>query len=452
MVIVGASLAGLRAAEELRHRGCTGSITVIGDEDVAPYDRPPLSKAMLTAGAAPAVPYLPHARALDIEWMLGARAVALDLAAGSVHLADGRDVGFDRLLIATGRRARTWPVPSEAGLDGVLTLRTLQDAAGLRERLLQSPRHVVIIGAGFIGSEVASSCRDLGLEVSVIARGSCPLDGALGESVGNWAAALYERNGVDLHSFSSVERIHGDEKGRVNGVFQRDGAFLPADLVVVATGSVPNVDWLSDSGLDIDGGVAVDSSLHALTVDGEPCPNVVAAGDVARWAHPLYRDRLLTIEHWGNAVEQARHAARSMLGETDPARPFVEVPRFWSTMFGVNIKSVGVPSLADEVALVQGSPANLRGVYVYGREGRCVAGVSFDAPRELAAWEARIVSGEAFPPHGAVPDWGSAKPPGPVPARFPVRGTTRPQRADGATSATMAAGRSEGAPVGAAER
>ncbi|GAA1847043.1 NAD(P)/FAD-dependent oxidoreductase [Brevibacterium marinum] len=452
MVVVGGSLAGLRAAEELRHRGFAGSVTVIGDEETAPYDRPPLSKAMLTAGEAPAVPYLAHAEALDVEWMLGVRVVALDLAAGRVHLADGRDVGFDRVLVATGRRARAWPVAAEATLDGVLTLRTLEDAVDLRERLLQSPRRVVIIGAGFIGSEVASSCRELGLEVSVVARGFCPLDGALGQSVGAWAAELYARHGVDLHAASSVESIRGDAHGYVSGVQLSDGGFLTADLVVIATGSVPNVDWLESSGLDVDGGVAVDGALRALTMNGVPCPNVFAAGDVARWGHPFYRNQLLAIEHWGNALEQGRYAARSMISEAGPAEPFIEIPRFWSTMFGANIKSVGVPSFADEVMLVQGSPANLRGVFLYGREGRCVAGVSFDAPRELATWEPRIVSGEAFPPQGTVPDWGRAAPPEPVPARFPLRGTTRPQCADGATSATLAAsGHPEGAPVGATE-
>lgn len=448
MVVVGGSLAGLRAAEELRQRGYTGSITVIGGEEIGPYDRPPLSKAMLTAESAPATPYLAHAGALDIEWMLGVRADALDRTAGRIHLADGRDVDFDRLLIATGRRARSWPVPTEAALDGVLTLRTLQDAADLRERLLRSPRRVVIIGAGFIGSEVASSCRELGLEVSVVARGSCPLDGALGENVGAWATTLYERHGVDLHALNSVERIHGDEDGSVNGVELSDGEYLTADVVVVATGSVPNVDWLNGSGLDVDDGVAVDGFLRALTVDGDPCQNVFAAGDVTRWGHPFYRDRLMAIEHWGNALEQGRYAARSMIGEADPARPFTEIPRFWSTMFGVNIKSVGVPSFADEVVLVQGSPTHLRGVYLYGQEGRCVAGVSFDAPRELATWEPRIVSGEAFPPQGTVPDWGRAAPPTAVPARSPVRGTTRPQRADGAAGATLTArGQLEGVSV-----
>lgn len=452
MVIVGASLAGLRAAEELRSRGYGGLITVIGEEEIGPYDRPPLSKAVLTAEQEPAVPYLAHAQALDVDWMLGVRAVALDPAVGAVHCDDGQDVDFDRLLIATGRRARAWPAATEAALHGVLTLRTLADAGDLRERLLRSPRRVVIIGAGFIGSEVASSCRELGLDVSVVARGVCPLDGALGESAGAWATQLYARHGVDLHAAAGVASIHGDAHGCVDGVVLSGGEFLTADLVVVATGSVPNVDWLCGSGLDVDGGVAVDGSLRALTVEGDPCANVFAAGDVARWGHPFYRDRLLSIEHWGNALEQGRYAARSMLGETGPAEPFTEIPRFWSTMFGVNIKSVGVPSFADEVMLVQGSPADLRGVFLYGRQGRCVAGVSFDAPRELATWEPRIASGEVFPPLGTVPDWRRTTAPEPVPARFPVRGTTRPQRADGATSATLAARSwTDGAAVGVRE-
>lgn len=440
LVVVGGSLAGLRAVEELRHSGCTGPVTVIGDEAIEPYDRPPLSKAMLTADTAPATPYLPRADGLDVDWVLGVPAVSLDVTARRVGLADGREAAFDRLLIATGRSARSWPVAAEAALDGVLTLRTLDDATDLRERLRRSPRRVVIIGAGFIGSEVASCCRELGLAVSVIARGACPLDGALGESVGAWATTLYERHGVDLRASSRVERIRGDDDGRVRGVELSDGTVLDADLVVVATGSVANVDWLAGSGLDVDGGVGVDGSLRALTRGGDACADVFAAGDVVRWAHPRYRERRLAIEHWGNAVEQGRFAARSMLGTVDPSSPFEEIPRFWSTMFGVSIKSVGVPSFADEVVLAQGSPAGPRGVHVYGRDGRCVAAVAFDAPRELAVWEPHIVSGEAFPPLGLIPRRGRSEPPRPEPARFPARRTTRPRSADGASSATLAAG------------
>jgi NADPH-dependent 2,4-dienoyl-CoA reductase/sulfur reductase-like enzyme len=437
IAIVGASLAGLRAAEELRLQGYRGTVTIIGDEPFEPYDRPPISKSMLTGDRPISVPYLPRTDELDIDWMLGSAAVELDPVGRTIRLADDREVNFDRALIATGRRARPWADPTETDLDGVVVLRTLEDGATLRDRLLQRPRRVVIIGAGFIGSEVASSCRELGLAVSVIARGSTPLDGALGASVGAWATELYRRAGVDLHSATTVESIEGDDHGRAVGVRLSGGERLTADVVVVATGSEPNVEWLDGSGLDIRGGVAVDGRLRALRNDGTACRDVFAAGDVARWGHPLYRDRLLSIEHWGNALEQGRFAARSMLHDADDAPTFSEIPRFWSTMFGSAVKSVGVPSLADEVVLVQGSPDILRGVYIYGRDGRCVAGVSFDAPRELAAWEAVVVAGESFPPQHAVPDWGGGMPPAPMAARFPERRTTRPQPADGAADAVL---------------
>lgn len=435
IVIVGASLAGIRAAERLRLLGHTGRLTIVGDETLPPYDRPPLSKSMLTRSGSP-VPYLATGADLDLDWRLGYAAASLDRSAKRVLLADGSHVEYDGLLIATGRRARPWANADESCLDGVLSLRSAADGAGLRDRLARRPARVVIVGAGFIGSEVASACRSLGLPVSVIARGQCPLDGALGESVGTVATALYERNGVDLRRETSIVSIDGDADGCVRGVELDDGTTIAAEVVVVATGSLPNVEWLEGSGLDIDGGVAVDEFLHVLDEYGVACSDVFAAGDVARWAHPLYGDRLLSIEHWGNAVEQGRHAATNILAAVP--EPFVEIPRFWSTMFGVNIKSIGVPSLGDEVVVVQGSLADRRGVAVYGRDGRVVAAVSVDAPRELEFFESMVETGEVFPPSIRVPDWARSSPPLPVPALFPARGTTRPRASDGATSGALA--------------
>lgn len=434
IVIVGASLAGLRAAERLRLLGHTGRITLVGDETLAPYDRPPLSKSMLTRSGTP-IPHLAEGPDLDLNWRLGCGAVGLDRSSKTVVLSDGSQVDYDRLLIATGRRARPWANLDESVLDGVLTLRSAVDGADLRDRLARKPSRVVIIGAGFIGSEVASACRALGLSVTVIARGLCPLDGALGASVGTVATALYEENGVDLRRETSVVSIAGDADGHARAVELDDGTTIAADVVVVATGSLPNVEWLEGSGLDIEGGVAVDEYLTVLDEHGLVCSDIFAAGDVTRWAHPLSGDRLLSIEHWGNAVEQGRHAATNILAETPQA--FVEIPRFWSTMFGVNIKSIGVPSLGDEVVVVQGSLTDRRGVAVYGREGRCVAAVSVDAPRELEFFESMVETGDVFPPRIRVPDWALSTPPLPVPARFPTRGTTRPRSSDGATSGTL---------------
>ena len=446
MLIVGASLAGLRAAEQLRALGHTGRIILLGDEAVAPYDRPPLSKSTLTGRKEASAPLLARAPELDLDLRLGIAATALDRDAKCVRLADATGVNFDQLLIATGRRARPLSDVAQASLTGVQTLRTAADAAELRALLLCGPARVVIIGAGFIGSEVASACRVLGLEVTVVARGETPLDGSLGASVGTLATELYRRNGVDLRCCAAVTEILGDSNGRVRGVELDDGARIEAQVVVVATGSLPNVEWLGGSGLDCgldesgngSAGIAVDGELRVLDHDGHPIAGIFAAGDVTRWAHPLAAGRLLSVEHWGNAVEQGRFAARSMLGMTTAGLPFVELPRFWSTMFGTSIKSLGVPSLGDEVVVVQGSIADRRGVAVYGRDGRTVAAVAFDSPRELDFFETMVTTGDTFPPRITVADWAGGEAPRPVAAKFPERNSTRPHATDGAFAGALA--------------
>jgi NADPH-dependent 2,4-dienoyl-CoA reductase/sulfur reductase-like enzyme len=206
-VIVGASLAGLRAAESLRKGGFNGRLTLIGDEPYEPYDRPPLSKQVLTVRVAPESTTLPQARGLDVEWRLGTPAVGLDLAGKRVRLADGAEVGFDRLLIATGTRARPWPNPAEAAFDGVVTLRSRDDTARLRRELSAGPRRVLVIGAGFTGSEIASACRELGLPVTVTERAATPLAGALGGAIGAFAARMQREQGVDLRCGVSVTSL-----------------------------------------------------------------------------------------------------------------------------------------------------------------------------------------------------------------------------------------------------
>ncbi|MEU9919784.1 FAD-dependent oxidoreductase [Streptomyces griseoluteus] len=419
IVIVGASLAGLRAAETLRAEGFTGSLTLIGDEPYEPYDRPPLSKAVLLGKASPRHTELPRRRPLDAEWRLGVPAAGLDLTGKRVLLADGEEVEYDRLLIATGVRARPWPVAEEAELDGVFVLRTRDDAFALTERLRAGAKRVVVIGAGFAGSEVASACREMGLEVTVAERAGAPLVGALGGVIGAVAADLHLENGVDLRTHVTVTALEGDQMGRVRSVHLSDESVVEADVVVVSLGSLRNTEWLSGSGLGAGPrGIASDAGCRAFDFRGIVTDDVFVAGDVARSPHALFGYQFLSLEHWGNAVAQAETAAHNMICPASDRRPHMWMPAFWSSQFGVNIKSVGVPPMGDELMIIQGSTDERRFVGVYGYQGRIVAGVTFDNARWLEYCQRQIEQGAPFPVEYPTVD---RRPEGrkPVPADFP---------------------------------
>jgi NADPH-dependent 2,4-dienoyl-CoA reductase/sulfur reductase-like enzyme/ferredoxin len=418
IVIVGASLAGLRAATTLRREGFTGSLTLIGDEPHEPYDRPPLSKQVLDGWVPAQHTALPRPGELDARWMLGVPAVALDLAAKRVHLADGRRVDFDRLLIATGVRSRPWPDGAQAALDGVFVLRTRDDAAGLRQRLAAHPDRVLVIGAGFTGSEVASACRDLALPVTVVEAGPAPLVGALGRVIGAVAADIQRDNGVDLRCGVRVTELEGGPDGRLRRARLTDGSVVDADVAVVALGGIRNVEWLRGSGLAAGAfGVACDAGCRVFTIDGLVSDDVFVAGDVARFPHPLYDFQFLALEHWGNAAAQAEVAAHNMISAQTDRWPHLALPQFWSTQFDTEIKSVGVPTFADEVVITQGSVAERRFVAAYGRQGRITAAVSFDHAKWLEFYEGLIEQSAAFPPsfRGVDPPDGWR----PVPAEIP---------------------------------
>jgi len=399
IVIVGASLAGLRAAAVLRDEGFTGPLTLIGDEPYKPYDRPPLSKQVLDGLEAAEQTALPRSDTLNARWLLGVPAIGLDLAGKQVRLGDGGAVDYDRLLIATGTRARPWPNQAEAALDGVFVLRTRDDAAGLRRRLADRPRRVLVIGGGFTGSEVASACRDQDVPVTVAERGSAPLVGALGEVISAVAGDIQREHGVDLRCGVTVTGMEGDGNGRLSRAHLSDGTTIDTDVAVVALGAIRNVEWLLGSGLAVGPwGVGCDAGCRAFDANGLITDDVFAAGDVARIPHALYDYQFLAVEHWGNAVAQAEVAAHNMINAAADRWPHVPSPVFWSAQFGINIKSVGVPTYADQVVIAQGSVAARRFVAAYGYRGRVTAAVGFDQGKWLQSYQKMIDAAEPFPP------------------------------------------------------
>ncbi|MGW1025647.1 NAD(P)/FAD-dependent oxidoreductase [Streptomyces sp. NPDC002577] len=403
VVIVGASLAGLRAAETLREKGFTGSLTVVGDEPHPPYDRPPLSKQVLLGKTAATSVELPMRRDPEADWRLGVRATGLDPMEKRVLLADGGSLPFDRLLIATGTRARPWPNPDEGALDGVFTLRTIEDAGRLAERLDAGPRRVLVIGAGFTGSEIASACRERGIDVTVAERGPAPLVGALGGTLGKFAARLHRAHGVDLRTGVTVTALRGN--GRFTGADLSDGSHVEADVAVIALGAVRNTEWLADSGLAAGPrGVSCDAGCRAFDMYGIVTDDVFVAGDVARFPHPLFEYQLLSLEHWGNAVEQAEVAAHNMVNPGPRRRPHLAVPAFWSSQFGLNIKSVGVPTFSDQVVIAQGSVEEERLVAVYGYRGRITAAVTINMAKWLEHYQRLIETAAPFPPEPGAAD------------------------------------------------
>jgi NADPH-dependent 2,4-dienoyl-CoA reductase/sulfur reductase-like enzyme len=419
IVIVGASLAGVVAADTLRAEGFTGHLTLIGDEPYLPYDRPPLSKEVL-AGWFPAEhTQLPRREPLaDVEWRLGVAATGLDLRAKQVRLADGQTIEYDRLLVATGTRARPWQNPAEAKLEGVFTVRGREDAHRLRERLAAKPRRVLVIGGGFTGSEIASVCRELGLPVTLTERGAAPLVGALGGMIAERMARLQREHGVDLRCQTTVTALEGDAQGRLRRAQLSDGSALDADVAVVALGAIRNTEWLRGCGLAVGSfGIACEASCRAVDINAIVVDDVFVAGDVARFPAPLFDYQFLALEHWGNAVEQGQVAAHNMICVPVDRRPHVAVPAFWSSQFGVNIKSVGVPSAADEVMIAQGSLDEARFVAAYGNDGRVVAAVAFNQAKWLEAYRRLIEQAAPFPPDQRGVDQPTSA--APVPAAFP---------------------------------
>lgn len=369
VVVVGGGIAGLRTLEGLRSGGYEGRLVLVGEEEHSPYNRPPLSKSVLTGEkSATETVFRDTAQMcdLDVEFDAGQRALRMDLAEQKVLCVD-TEYPFDVAVVATGARSRR--LGELEGLRGVHYLRTMEDAVALRSHLEQRPR-VVVVGAGFIGAEVASAARALGLETTVLETLAVPAARAVGASMGAVLARLHHINGARLRCGVTVTGLAGH--GRVERVLLSDGTSIDADLVVIGAGAVPNTEWLADSGLTLDDGVACDQSLRTSH------PAVYAVGDCARWHNALF-GRTMRAEQWTNAILQARHVARSIVDDI-AAGPFTSSNYFWSDQYGVRIHQAGEP-VAEEVVFVDGTADQSQFTALYRRDERLSGVLSMNSPK-----------------------------------------------------------------------
>jgi NADPH-dependent 2,4-dienoyl-CoA reductase/sulfur reductase-like enzyme len=382
ITVVGASLAGLYAARALRDQGYDGRLVVVGGELHRPYDRPPLSKDFLAGKIEADVLQLEDADDdLDADWLLGTPATSLDIAGREVVLGDGTRVRSDGLVIATGARARS--LPGGGLLAGVHVLRTLDDALALRADLVPGSR-LVVIGAGFIGGEVASTARALGLEVTLVEAMTTPLAGPIGAQMGAVVSGLHEQHGVRLICATGVNRLVGRE--RVESVELADGTVLPADVVVVGIGAAPNVEWLTGSGITLGNGVECDHEGRTNI------PGVVAVGDCASW-HDLRLRRAHRVEHWTGALERPAIAVSSLLrgadGMPESSTP-TNIPYFWSDQYDVRIQFAGHANEADSVTIEEGSMESPNLLAVYRRGDTPVAVLAMNQPRLFGRWRRQL--------------------------------------------------------------
>jgi NADPH-dependent 2,4-dienoyl-CoA reductase/sulfur reductase-like enzyme len=397
VLVVGASLAGWRAVETLRSEGFDGKISLIGDERHLPYDRPPLSKQVLAGTWPPEKAVLADKRRSSehrVHEVLGRRAVHLDAGARKIELEDGSVLEGDAVVIATGARPR--PLPGTEALsqrDGLFTLRTLDDSLALRGAVTAvDAARVVVIGAGFIGAEVASTCAALGCRVTVLEALDVPLRNVLGTKIGSHFASLHESHGVDLRTGVGVRAIRQAEAGTGDRlvVELEGGEAFPADVVVVGIGVIPETDWLADSGLTIDNGVVCDDRLFAA--DG-----IVAAGDIARWQ--WRRDggeEQIRIEHWQVAAEAGVAAARNLLAGRVDALAFSPVPYFWSDQYGIRLQVLGSPRGSDEIHIAEGSPEEGKFLALFGRDDRLRAVAAIGKPRQLMGFRPLLHEGSSW--------------------------------------------------------
>jgi 3-phenylpropionate/trans-cinnamate dioxygenase ferredoxin reductase subunit len=367
VAVVGASLAGLAAVQALRDGGHDGDVVVVDPSPALPSDRPPLSKQVLAGEWEPDKahqPLAPRLAELDVDLRLGTAATALDAATRTLALSDGSELAADGVVLAMGASARTLGGPAMAG---VHVVRTMEDCLALRADLDAGPSRVVVIGAGFIGAEVAATCRGRGLDVTMIEAAPVPLGRVLPGTIGGFITDLHRDHGVEVRLGVGVDGLVDDGAGRVRAVRMADGTEVPAQVVVVGIGVVTNTAWLDGSGLVIDNGVVCDETCLAA-------PGITAAGDVASWLNPHYGERM-RVEHWEHAIEQGEAAGRRLLAGDPVAVPFLAVPWFWSDPYA------GRPAAGDELVVVDGSVEERRFVAAFRRGDRCTAVLGVNRPR-----------------------------------------------------------------------
>ncbi len=381
IVIVGGGLAAVRTAEQLRKSGYAGPVTIVSNEAHRPYDRPPLSKEVLQDSAKELADielkpadYYPDT---DITLRLGVSADRLDTDAQTITLSDGTELGYDELVLATGLVPKR--IPAFPDLDGIRVLRSYDESLALREQAA-SARRAVIVGAGFIGCEVAASLRKLGVAVALIEPQPAPLAGVLGETIGELVARLHRAEGVDVHTGVGVAEVRGDDDGKVDAVVLTDGTVLDADLVVVGIGSRPATDWLSGAAVAVGDGVLCDEAGRTSA------PHVWALGDVASWRDAAGHQ--VRVEHWSNVADQARVLVAALLGQDPPS--LVVVPYFWSDQYDVKIQCLGEPRAGDVVHLVEDDGRKF--LAYYERDGALTGVVGGGMPGKVMKARSKIVA------------------------------------------------------------
>ena len=409
VVIVGASLAGLRAAETLRQRAFAGDVVVVGAEPHRPYDRPPLSKKLLSGEWDADRIHLRQPESFDeleVQWELGVAAERLELAERTLLLADGRTLDFDGMIIATGA------APKHIGDHGpyrhVHVLRSLDDALAVRARLAGGGERVVVIGAGFIGLEVAATAVQLGNDVVVLEGGPAPLIRGLGPEMGAAIGKMHTARGVDLRCGVAVEGFtDGGVLTRPMGDPAADRELVPADVIIVGVGVTPSTEWLEGSGIELRDGIVCDEHLRVRLDPAGSAINAIdtlfAAGDVVRWPNVLLGHEM-RVEHWTNAAEQGAHAASNLLAVAsgEPLQPYAPVPFFWSDQFEHRIQFLGHAMPGDEVRVVAGSIEEGKFLALYGGDGRLHGALGVNAPRwvmptrrlllDAVPWEEALVA------------------------------------------------------------
>ena len=396
VAVIGASLAGLRAIETLRKEGFDGQIWLVGDEGELPYDRPPLSKQVLSGEWTADQALLTTHESLDelgVTRFLRDPAVGLTVEPLAVSLASGLELMPDGVIIATGARPRTIDTP----LAGVHTLRTLEDAAAVAAAMQDmqdagSPNgagRVVVVGGGFIGAEVAAAARGRDLDVTLVEMAEVPFERALGADVGGVVADVHREHGVDVRTGVGCAGFQAreDDAGHVGAVELTDGSIVEADLVVVGIGVIPNINWLLGSDLTLDNGVCCDETLLAA-------PGIVAAGDVAEWSNPRFGE-VLRVEHWDNAVTSGQHAARRLL-HGEAAGAYDPVPWFWSDQYDRKIQLAGRTTGFDSFQVVEGDFASRRFAAIYGRDGVFTAVVGMNRPRHVIKYRQLLTAGATW--------------------------------------------------------